>query len=48
MLLTELGKSGCKVFYIYDSADIDITKLSVQSSLKCLVTEVSENIDLLV
>ena len=47
IILTELEKPGCKAFYLYDDADIDITKLSVQSSLKCLITEISENKDLL-
>ena len=45
---TELEKPGCKAFHLYDDADIDITKLSVQISLKCLITEISENKDLLV
>ena len=31
-----------KQFHLYD-ADIDITKLSVQSPLKYLITEISEN-----
>ena len=36
------------MFHSYDDADTGITKLSVQSSLKCLTTEISENKDLLV
>ena len=32
-------------FYSYDDADIDIAKLSVQSSLKYFINEISENKD---
>ena len=46
VILTELEKPGCKTFHLYDDADIDISKSSVQSSLKCLITEISENKDL--
>ena len=46
VILTELEKPVCKAFRLYDDADIVITKLSVQSSLKCL-TEVIKNKDLL-
>ena len=48
VILTELKKPGCNAFHSYDDADIDITKLSVQNSLKCLITEISESKDLLV
>ena len=34
------------MFHSYDNADIDITKLSVQSSLKCIIKEITENKDL--
>ena len=43
--LTELEKPGCKEFHLYDG--IDITKLSAQSSLKCLITEINEKKHLL-
>ena len=46
-ILTELKKLGCNTFHLYDDPDIDIRKLSVQSSLKYLVTAISENKDLL-
>ena len=48
--LTELKKPGCTAFHLYDDGDIDIAKLSFQSSLsyKCLIIEISENKDLLV
>ena len=46
VILTELEKPGCKTFHLYDDAGIGITKLSLQSSLKCLITEISENKDL--
>ena len=47
-ILTEFRKPGCNAFHLYDGADIDITKLKCsQSSLKCFVTEISENKDLL-
>ena len=36
VILTKLKKPGCNAFYSYDSADIDITKLSVPSSLNVL------------
>ena len=48
VILTELKKAGCNAFYLYDDADIDIKELIIQSSLKCLLTEISENKDLLV
>ena len=48
VMLTELKKPECNAFHSYDDADIDITKLSVQSSLKYLVREINENKDLLV
>ena len=48
VILTELKKPGCKAFHLYDDADTDITKLCDQSSLKCLITEISENWCLLV
>ena len=42
-------QTRCNAFYSYDDdADSDITKLSVQSSLKCLTTVISEIKDLLV
>ena len=47
IILTELEKPGCKGFHLYVDPDIDITKLSAESSLKCLITEISENKDLL-
>ena len=47
-ILTELKKPGCNSFHSYDDADIDMTKLPVRSSLKCLITEISENKDLTV
>ena len=45
VIQTELKKPGCNAFHLYDGADIYITKLSGQSSLKYLITE---NKDLLV
>ena len=42
IMLIEYKKAGCNVFHSSDDADIDITNLSVQSSLKCLITEISE------
>ena len=48
VILTELKKPGCNAFHLYDDAEFDITKLSVQSSLKCLITEISKTKDLLV
>ena len=32
IILTEFEKPGCKTFHLYDDTDIDIAKLSVQSS----------------
>ena len=46
--LTELIKPGWNAFHFYDDDAIVTTKLSVQSSLKCLITEISETKDLLV
>ena len=46
-MLTELKKPGCNAFHLHDDTDIDITKLIVQISLKCLTTEINENKDLL-
>ena len=48
VILTKFEKPRCKVSHLYDDADIDITKLSVQSFLRCLMTEISENKNLLV
>ena len=45
---TELMKPGYNAFHSYDDAAIGTTKLSVQSSLKCLINEISETKDLLV
>ena len=42
VILTELKKAGCNALHLYDDADTDITKLNVQSSLKCLITDSSE------
>ena len=39
---TELIKPGCNVFHPYYDAAIGTTKLSVQSFMKCLITEISE------
>ena len=39
--------TGCKAFYSYDDAAIGTAKLSVQSSVKYLITEISETRDLL-
>ena len=47
-ILTKLKKPGCLSFHSYDDADIDMTTLPVQSSLKCLITEISKKKDLLV
>ena len=33
VVLTELKKSGCNAFHLYDDAGIDITKFSVQNSM---------------
>ena len=46
--LTEPIKPGCNAIHLYDDAAIGTTKLSVQSSLKCVITEISETMDLLV
>ena len=35
---TKLKRGGCRAFHSYDDADIDIIKIVVQSSLKCLIT----------
>ena len=48
LILTELKKPGYNSFRLYDDAGIDMTKLPVSSSLKCLITEISENKDLTV
>ena len=45
--LTELMKPGCNALHSYH-AGIGTSKLSVQSSLKCLVTKISETKGLLV
>ena len=45
--LTEFKKPGYNASNLHDNVDIDITKLSVQSSLKCFITEINENKDLL-
>ena len=42
VILTERKRPGCDAFHSYDDTDIDITKLSVQSSLKCLLNIISE------
>ena len=48
VILTEPKKPRCNVFHSYDP-DIDITKLRVQSFLRCLlITEISESKDVLV
>ena len=39
VILTEVKKPGCNTFHSYDD---DVTKLSVQSSLKCHITDISE------
>ena len=44
VILTVNEKLGCKAFHLYDVADI---KLSVQSSLICRITEISEKKHLL-
>ena len=46
--LTELMKPGCNTFHSYDDAAIGTTELSVPKSLKCIITKISENKDLLV
>ena len=46
--LVELIKPDCNAFHSYYDATIGTTKLSVQGSLKCLITEISETKDLLV
>ena len=42
-MLTELKKPECNVFHSNDYAETDITNVSIQSFLKCLITEISEN-----
>ena len=42
-MLTELKKPECNVFHSNDDAENDITNVSIQSFLKCLITETSEN-----
>ena len=44
VILTERKKPLCNAFHSYDDAHIDITKLSVQRSLTCLITEISDKI----
>ena len=46
--LTEFKKPGCNALHSYDDADIDIIKLRFRSSLKYLITKISENKNLLV
>ena len=46
-MLTELKKPEFDAFHSNDDADTDITKVSIQSSLKSLITEISEKKDLL-
>ena len=36
VISTELKKAGCNVHHLFDDTGIDIIKLVVQSSLKCL------------
>ena len=48
VILAKPMKPKGNAFHLYDDADIDITKLNVQSSLECLITEISEKKDLLV
>ena len=48
VILTEFKKPECNAFHSYDDVDIDIIELRVQSSLKYLITEISDNKDLLV
>ena len=38
VILTELKKPGCNAVHLYDDPDIGITKLSIQNSLKCLIS----------
>ena len=40
--LRVVKKPRCNAFYSYDDADIEITKLTVQTSLKYLIAEISE------
>ena len=47
VVLTELKKPGCNAFHLYDDAGIDITKFSVQNSLACLISKISEKRNLL-
>ena len=42
-ILTELKKPECNGFHSYDDVGIDVTKLSVQSSFKYLISEIIEN-----
>ena len=46
--LTELMKPVCNTFHSYDDAAIGTTEFSVPKSLKCIITKISENKDLLV
>ena len=46
--LVELIKPDCNAFHSYYDAAIGTTNLSVQGSLRCLITEISETKDLLV
>ena len=46
-MLTKLKKPEFDAFHSNDDADTDITKVSIQSSLKSLITEISEKKDLL-
>ena len=47
-LATQLKNLARNVFHSNDDADIDFIKLAVQTSLKCLVTVIGEDTDLLV
>ena len=46
-MLTELKKPKFDALHSNDDADTDFTKVVIQSSLKCLITEISEKKDLL-
>ena len=48
VIFTERRKPGCNAFHLYDDADIEITKISVLSSLKYLINETRKSKDLLV
>ena len=48
VILTARKKQESNTFHSYDDAYIDVAKLSVQSSLTCLVSEISENKNVLV